>query len=503
MRNVFDSLFATLRRKIAFAVFLVMLVAGSAFVYLAHRTGYTMLEQQTQLKAKSIAGILTNLIERTMIEGGKEHVQQTLSSATASHDVLNAYLLKTTGNVTFRANANDTITSLPLEQFQKIESEEGEKYLSVQEGNRLVEYVIIPVMNKPACYTCHKESSPIRGYFAVKFGIDDMRAIAAQHRTTNLLMTLITFGSLGFIIYFTVSLLIVRPVGKLHFHIKKVEEGIKYLESGERTTFPLLPEPTSNDEIAELSRDVNKLVRRLNDGNAKLIEMHQLQLEQAARLGTVGEMAASMAHEIKNPIAGVLGAVQIFESELQPDDPKKEIFSEMKVQLDRVIHAVTDLLSFARPTPPLFEEIPIHEIIKRTRSMLSKQINDNHVEVRMDLAADANIVEADKKQLQQVVWNILLNAIQSMEHKGVLTIGTRKNERGLHLIVSDTGKGISKEHLVEIFKPFFTTKNKGTGLGMTVTKRIIEQHKGEINVASELGKGTTVSIILPRKQGGA
>jgi len=461
-----------------------------------------MLEQQTQMKARSIAGILTHLIERTMVEGGKEHVQQTLASATASHDILNAYLLKNSGSVSFKANSLDTISWLPIEQFQMIEDGEGEKYLTILEDSKLVEYVLLPIANKPTCLSCHSENTPLRGYFAVKFGIDDMRAVAGQHRTTNLLMTVITFGSLGLIIYFTISLLIVRPVGTLHLHIKKVEEGIKYLESGERTTFPLLPEPTSNDEIAELSRDVNKLVRRLNDGNAKLIEMHQLQLEQAARLGSVGEMAASMAHEIKNPIAGVLGAVQIFESELQPDDPKKEIFSEMKVQLDRVIHAVTDLLSFARPTPPLFEEIPIHDIVAKTRAMLSKQINDNQIQVKLELDSDANVIEADKKQLQQVVWNIMLNAIQSMEHKGVLTVGTRNNNHGIYFIVSDTGKGITQENIAEIFKPFFTTKNKGTGLGMTVTKRIIEQHKGEITVVSDVGKGTTISIMLPRKQEG-
>ncbi len=497
MRQLLERFFPTLRSKIAVAVFFVLLAGGGAFVYFAHRTGYTMLQQQTQLKAQSISRVLSDVFEHAMLEGGKEHVKKALLSVTKSPDVVNVYLLKSDGAVSIRAKDGDTLMSLPVHRFQEVRGNEGDNYLSLSENEKLFEYVILPVMNKPECSRCHENSEPLRGYFAVKLTMDDVRSLAVDHRTTNLLMTFITFISLGVIIYFALSLLIIRPVQTLHSHIKLVEQDVKQLESGERTMFPLLAEPTSNDEIADLTRDVNDLIRRLNEANTKLIESHHLQLEQAARLANVGEMAASMAHEIKNPIAGVLGAVQVFDSELPADDTRKEIFSEMKVQLERVNHAVTDLLSFARPTLPMFEQVRINDVIQRTYSMLSKQIKENKIDVHLNLSEDANLISADKKQIQQVLWNVILNAVQAMENSGMLTISTVREMETIVCTIADTGKGISNECMNQVFKPFFTTKHKGTGLGMTITKRIVEQHQGTIQLQSEVGQGTTVRILLP------
>lgn len=461
-----------------------------------------MLEQQAQLKAQNIAAVLTNHLEHMMIEGGKDAAHQALISLTTSPDILNAYLLKSDGTVTLGADSADTTKYFPVQQLQDVLGIQGEKYYAVEENERLVEYVFIPVNNKPACSACHRDNQSLRGYFAVKLAVDDVRSVAMQHRASNMLMTIITFASIGVITYFALSLLVIRPVGTLHSYIKKIEEKIKHLESGERTMFPLLPEPVANDEIADLIRNVNRLVQRLNEANATLIEMHHVQLEQAAKLASVGEMAASMAHEIKNPIAGVFGAVQIFESELQPGDPRKEIFSEMRVQLERVNHAVTDLLSYARPTPPVFEHVNLNDIVQRTCTMLSKQINDRQITVQMNLADDVGMIQADKKQLQQVIWNIMLNAVQAMEGPGILSLFSGKENGAVKVVIKDTGQGIPPECLHEVFKPFFTTKHKGTGLGMTITKRIIEQHGGTILIASEVAKGTSVSILLPQYQTG-
>jgi signal transduction histidine kinase len=261
--------------------------------------------------------------------------------------------------------------------------------------------------------------------------------------------------------------------------------------------FPLLPDPSHKDEIADLSRDFNTLVRNLNEANAKLFEVHQSQLEHADRLASTGEMAASIAHEIKNPLAGILGAVQVFDSEVTDDDPKKEILSEMKVQLERMNHAVNDLLSYARPAQPVFEPVRLHDLIKKIVTLLPHQFKEKNIVIKEELSPDTILIHADKKQFQQVMWNIVLNGMQAMDHGGVLTIRTGTADGKVTITIKDTGKGIPPDQVERVFKPFYTTKHKGTGLGMTISRRIIEQHNGSILVRSTVGTGTIVEILLP------
>jgi signal transduction histidine kinase len=211
-------------------------------------------------------------------------------------------------------------------------------------------------------------------------------------------------------------------------------------------------------------------------------------------------MAASIAHEIRNPIAGVLGALQVMLDELGADDPRREILEEMKTQVERVNHAVTDLLAYARPLPPMFEETSLNDIITRTSTMLSRQMRDRNLDVIHVLEPRPVMIVGDRKQLQQVLWNIILNGMQAMDERGVMTISLTEQSGTAIIAVTDTGSGISAEDIENIFKPFFTTKHKGTGLGMTISRRIVEQHHGSMTITSRPGEGTTVTIQLPLKQ---
>ena len=497
-----ERVFPSLAKKIALAVTVVSLIAGTAFVYFAQRTGYAMLEQQAQAKAHGVTDLLRAMLERVMMEGKSDQLQQALSSATAYPDIIDASILRTDGTVAVTAKAGGKHGRFPLEELREIPGTGGERFMSVRERDSLFEYVVTPILKKPECNRCHKEAEPLRGYFAMKIAMDDVRALALQHRTVNIVMTVLTFGGLGVIIFLAVSFLVIRPLGRLHSHVRRIEGGMGQLESGEKTRFPLLPERESTDEIGDLCRDFNNLVKGLNAANDKLFESHQAQLEQADRLATTGEMAASIAHEIKNPVAGVLGALQVFDGETSGDDPRKEIIAEMVVQLQRINHAVDDLLRYARPVPPHFEEADLNDLIQKTVSLLSSQVNGKAISIVQQLSADPPMLSADKKQLQQVIWNLILNGIQAIESAGTVSVRTSRGDSSVQLAISDTGKGISPEHIERIFKPFFTTKHKGTGLGMTITRRIIEQHDGTIAIQSTPGKGTTVSVTLPNHHEG-
>jgi hypothetical protein len=497
-----ERFFPSLGKKIGAAVILTLLLFGGAFVFVAQRTGYLMLSQQAELRALTMAELMEAMLEQAMLDRTPEHARHALTAAVGTSIVANAFLLTNDGTVLFTARPTSEPRKIGLKEFQDLGTPGGQKYLSVRERDSLFEFILVPIVKKPACYSCHREPTPTQGFFAVKLRVDDLRAMSSGHRVTNILMTLATFLGLGAVLYVALSVLVIKPIRRLHHHIRGVEREVGRLGLGAQLLFPQFSTPGGRDEIAELSRDFNSLVERLDVAYAELSNLHQARLENADRLASTGQMAAGMAHEIKNPVAGVLGALQVFEADMPPDDPRREILAEMKLQLERINHAVNDLLAFARPTPPVFEKVVIDRMVERTLALFTPQFRNTRITVDTALQDGGVTVLADRKQLQQVLWNVLLNAVQAMGAEGTLTVAARRVHNRVDLLVNDTGKGIPPEHVGRIFEPFFTTKHKGTGLGMTISKRIMEEHQGSITVVSTPGTGTTVCLALPILSGG-
>jgi hypothetical protein len=248
-------------------------------------------------------------------------------------------------------------------------------------------------------------------------------------------------------------------------------------------------------------------------------------------------MAASLAHEIKNPLAGIAGAVQVMADELPEADPRKEIMHEILTQVHRLDRTVQDLLAFARPGKPDMEPCDIHQVLDRVLILLAENPEAKQVRVVRAYQPGLPRVQADGKQLRQVFLNLILNAVQAMPAAGSVTIATRLvgdggrpsvhtspgqfrgtecSDEGDHLTnplmylstspsdgpwvevaVTDTGPGIPPAILKEIFTPFVTSKRRGTGLGLSVSRRIVEDHGGRITAESPPGQGATFRVLLP------
>ena len=215
-------------------------------------------------------------------------------------------------------------------------------------------------------------------------------------------------------------------------------------------------------------------------------------------LATVGEMAASVAHEIKNPLAGISGAIQVIADAIPSTDPRREIVSEILAQVRRLDDTVRDLLVFARPWRPEFQEIDLVDVIERVATQL-RQDRRRKVLVRRETPATLPVT-ADPRQMQEVLLNLLLNAADAMPSGGLIRVVGEAVDGGVVIRVIDTGLGISAEHRPKLFRPFHTTKTRGTGLGLAISKKIIEGHGGRIEIDSAEGKGTEVRISLPKEQ---
>ena len=249
--------------------------------------------------------------------------------------------------------------------------------------------------------------------------------------------------------------------------------------------------------------------RELQEQTRLLLEK-ETQLRRADRLSALGQLSAGLAHEIRNPLGAIKGAVEILEEDYPAGHPKAEFYAIILKEVKRLNDVVTNFLNFARPVALHFAPVDVLEVLTGLEGLISGQARAYRVQIFTSFHMGPARVMADEALLKQAFLNIALNALEAMPDGGDLAISTRladpatagildsePHQEWVEAIFDDTGCGILEEHLGRVFDPFFTTKKDGTGLGLAITYRIIENHRGIIRVMSQPGKGTTFVITLP------
>lgn len=225
------------------------------------------------------------------------------------------------------------------------------------------------------------------------------------------------------------------------------------------------------------------------------------QLRRTERVAELGTLASGMAHEIGTPMNVILGRAEYLLDRVT-DEPVKKGLQTIVAQVERITRVMNQLLSFARRKPPQPGPLWLQEVIENSLDMFRERLSNHNIHVDTQMGADCPKVQADSDQMSQVLINLIMNAVHAMPQGGTLRVGLERERDMVKLTVSDSGHGIPKEVVSKIFDPFFTTKEfgKGTGLGLTVVKGIIEEHRGSIAVESEEGRGSTFTIHLPKSE---
>lgn len=253
-----------------------------------------------------------------------------------------------------------------------------------------------------------------------------------------------------------------------------------------------------NDEIGDLGRDFNHMVAQLKASREEITRLHQTQMSRAEHFATLGELAAGLAHEIRNPLAGIAGVLDIASRDLPQTSQAREVMEDAKQEAVQINRILTELLDTARPKPPQFRVTDIVGTVEHAVMFARQQAVTKRISIEFAVEDALPLVEHDPGQINQVMLNLLLNAIQSMDEPGVVRVTVRRlDDDTITVIVADQGKGIAAEHLPNIFRPFFTTKGHGTGLGLSLARRMVESHGGSISVESTLGQGTQFKVELP------
>ncbi|HEY5974186.1 MAG TPA: ATP-binding protein [Geobacteraceae bacterium] len=350
-----------------------------------------------------------------------------------------------------------------------------------------------PIYNDEQCHTCHGSKAKVIGVLNINYSLAETRKRMMQVTLLFAVSTIATIAFLALSISLVMFKFVKNPLNLLIESMAKVEQG----------DLSVRMEPLAKDEVGRLTCSFNSMIERLDTTKKELDQFHFHQMERADRLASVGEMAAGIAHEIKNPLTGIASAITIINEDFVPADPRKEILCEVLEQVKRLDKTVNDLLFFGKPTQPEPTYTDVNAALKKTLLFAAQHRGGkaSHIEKVLELQDALPPVYVDQKQIQQVFLNLILNAIQAMQEGGTLTVrsyaATHDNCQWVGVDIADTGPGIPSQILEKIFTPFFTTKAQGTGLGLAICHKLITQQGGVIRVASEDGHGTIFTIELP------
>lgn len=368
--------------------------------------------------------------------------------------------------------------------LERLEINARARTFRAADGTRLLG-LIAPIPNEASCSTadCHAHSAKqsLLGVLDVNVSLAEVDKEIAHSRTVILASAALAILAGSLMLWWLNRRLVVRPVAALVAGTRRVSEG----DLG--VTIPV----SGRHELGLLAKAFNEMTRNLAD-------IHR-QLAQADKLASVGRLAAGLAHEINNPLTGVLSYASLLRKRMEHDIPACEDLDVIVRETVRCRGIIRGLLEFARPAAPARKPMDLNDVVRRSVSVVMTQMAMHQVDLSFDLAADLPLVQADANQVEQVVVNLLLNAADAIgPDGGNIRATTCGNATSVELQVKDSGRGIPAEDLPRIFEPFFTTKgNHGTGLGLAVSWGIVEAHGGSLAVKSEVGDGTCFTLRLP------
>ncbi|UFS69813.1 ATP-binding protein [Geomonas sp. RF6] len=291
--------------------------------------------------------------------------------------------------------------------------------------------------------------------------------------------------------------------GELTLEMEKYLEIILYNIVGGVTGILSQRERERAVELQKTARGLEESYQKLQQQSERIMAIEE-QLRRSERLSTLGEMAAVLAHEIRNPLGSIRGTAEILRDDYPPADPKHEFIEIQIKETERLNRVVEGFLNMARPQPAEMQACSLQEELETIATLTAADAKKRQVTLVLERPAEPVVLTADGEKLRQAFLNIVINALQATPPGGSLTISTElRGEQAPEMCeirFRDTGPGIDPEMLEKIFEPFYTTKTYGTGLGLAVTKKIIESHRGMLQVESELGKGTMVKVSLPMER---
>ena len=520
-----------LATRLILAVAVIVLIIKSVSLWVGLKSGEAQLLRSMTLGAEQLSRSITSATWHAMLADRREDAYQTMSTIAEKQGVQRIRMFNKDGRLMFSTLAGE---SLHLDERAAVcapcHSEET-PLVSVDlpsrarlergaHGARTIA-MMTPIYNEPSCSEAdchaHPKNVSVLGVLDLTIDASDIETEMRAERMRTGLLTLVEIALIGaFLVYFTRKF-VEKPILKLIGGTNAISE----MQLDQPVTIH------ASEELEQLAHSFDVMRVRLKEAmeeNAQFTQRLETKVEertaqlraaerklmQADRLASLGELAASVAHEINNPVSGVLNLSMLMQRILKEDGVPpgrvaefRRYLGQVATETARVGRIVSDLLSFSRRSKPQETEADLNAIIRTTVSLVMHKLQLANVQLELDLPDDLPRVHCDASQMQQVVINLVLNAAEAIKGGGTVSVRTRPEGTpkpgSVVLEVRDTGSGIPRELLGKIFDPFFTTKEegKGVGLGLAVVYGIVEAHGGEIEVESRIGEGSLFRVSLP------
>jgi two-component system, NtrC family, sensor kinase len=523
-----------LARKLILSITVIALIVAAVSGLVNIRTEESQLLGAIRVGADQLSKSITSSTWHAMLDDHREAAYEVMRTIALKQGIDRIRMFNRTGEIRFSTDSREARTKLdrtaptcalchtPGAPKLQLDLSSRVRIYHGADGQRRLE-MVTPIYNEKSCSdaACHAHPTEMKVLGVLDLALNladvDRELDAMKYRVAVVTGVEITLISL-FIIFFTRRFL-TRPIASLIGGFKSVSQ----MELDKPLTID-----HSSEELDELARSFDVMRDRLraalgeiNQFTANLetkvaerteqLQAAQKKLLHNDRLASLGQLSASVAHEINNPISGVLNLSMLLQRMLKEDgvppnriEEFRKYLGQVSSETARVGRIVSDLLAFSRRGKPQRAPADLNKIVRSTLSLVRHKMKLNNVAVEMNLAEDLPLAPCDSSQIQQVVLNLALNAAEATHTRDerLVTVSTAMGAEAALIIISDNGEGIPPENLSKIFDPFFTTKSdgKGVGLGLAVTYGIIQAHGGEIEVKSALGEGTTFTVSLPLEQ---
>jgi two-component system NtrC family sensor kinase len=523
-----------LRTKMIFWVVATLIAMQATYLYVTYKDRSSYSLRMAEASSRQLSSVIKKTLEYKMEAKRCQDVQQIMEIIGEQQDVEHVMIVNKDGKIAFSARKEDIgqMLSIADESCQICHRQQPYpndevKVFKLREARILRN--VNPIRNGEKCQACHDKRDRILGVLVVDTSLLPMDKELASGQRRRILFSIAIFLVVAMILASVIFVLVDRPIGKLTRVVSSAAEGrlesrvdivssdeFGKLSSGFNTMMDKITcfnreleekVKAAVEECRRFNVELMKVNRRLEKANRELKES-QDRIVRAEKMSAVGQLASGVAHEINNPLGGILTYIKLAIKKLDrysPDTQSLDILQLKKYmvmveeEVNRCKGITGSLLDFSRVKEPEIKEVDIKAILNKSLMLMEHKLSEQGITlVRNFNSLPSNIV-ADPDQIQQVCINIILNAVHAMPEGGILETSIRKHASFVEIVFKDSGCGIADEDLSKIFTPFFTTKKvgHGTGLGLTVAYGIIKNHGGDIKVKSKTGAGTTVTIALP------
>jgi two-component system NtrC family sensor kinase len=507
-----------LGRKLMLSITVIVIIVAAVSGLVNVKTEEQQLLKTMILGEDQLSKGITSATWHAMLDDNREAAYQVMQTIALKQGIDRIRIYNGAGQVVFSARKGD-IGNAPI---SKLDLTYPVRSSRAPDGHRRLE-MLTPIYNERSCSqaACHAHPADVKvlGVLDLALNLESVDHEVDSMKLRVLLVTGVEIMLISLCIIFFTRRFLGRP-------IEKLIEGTKAISHME------LDKPLdiagSSEELDELARsfevmrgrlqtalgEINQFTQNLESKVAERtqqLQAAQKKLLHSDRLASLGQLSASVAHEINNPVSGVLNLSMLLQRMLKDDgvppgriEEFRKYLSQVVSETARVGRIVSDLLAFSRRSKPQRVPADLNKIAKMTLSLTQHKMKLSNVTVEQNLCEALPLAACDASQVQQVVLNLLLNAAEATQAKNDrrVTVSTEAREGEVRLLVADNGEGIQPENLTKIFDPFFTTKaeGKGVGLGLAVSYGIIQEHGGDIEVKSQAGEGATFIVTLPLEQ---